>query len=233
MSTADAVRRRLGLGRLLPLGEAGDGAWLTEQAAEAELRLAAEGVATAVLGTVRLSLADPEAAGPPAVPPPPSALSPGPLRITAEFAATARQPLPDTAAVLRDALFTAARRKLDLLVSEVDLRATDLFDAPPAPGPDAEEGEVKHPAPVPGPAGAGPSSPAGPAALAASTARGVAYLTDTLGAPVHASANHVRVEVAVARGHRPLDAVRAVREAVSTALGDDRPVSVLVTAVGV
>ncbi|MGW6459382.1 hypothetical protein ACWF94_26220, partial [Streptomyces sp. NPDC055078] len=108
MTTADAVRTRLGLGRLLPLGEAGDGAWLTEQAADALLRSMAAGVPDTVLGRLRLALADPEAAGPPAVPPPPSALPPGPLRIEAEFAASVHRPLPAVAAVLRDALFTAA-----------------------------------------------------------------------------------------------------------------------------
>ncbi|MGW4007061.1 hypothetical protein ACWEGM_35730, partial [Streptomyces nigra] len=48
MTTADrlqrAVRRQTGLGRLLPLGGARDGAWIFEKAAEAVLRRAAEPV---------------------------------------------------------------------------------------------------------------------------------------------------------------------------------------------
>ncbi|MCT9140433.1 nucleopolyhedrovirus P10 family protein, partial [Streptomyces violarus] len=37
-----AVRLQMGLGRLLPLGDARDGAWIAEQAAEAVLRRAAQ-----------------------------------------------------------------------------------------------------------------------------------------------------------------------------------------------
>ncbi|MEV0505515.1 hypothetical protein AB0I84_49205, partial [Streptomyces spectabilis] len=59
---ASVVRRQLGLGRVLPLGGAGDGAWLTEAAATAVLRRAAERVTGARLTSVRLALADPDAA---------------------------------------------------------------------------------------------------------------------------------------------------------------------------
>ncbi|NEC74051.1 nucleopolyhedrovirus P10 family protein, partial [Streptomyces rochei] len=48
MTTADrwtqAVRERLGLGRLLPLGGPGDGAWIAERAVRGALLAAAGGV---------------------------------------------------------------------------------------------------------------------------------------------------------------------------------------------
>lgn len=217
MTTADAVRRRLGLGRLLPLGGAADGAWLSEQAAEAMLRRAANQVPEVVLGRLRLALADPDSAEPPAVPPPPSALPPGPLRIEADFAASARDPLPAASAALRAVLFTAAADLLGLEVAEVDLRVTELLDTAP-----------KTPAPAPPPE-VRPITPTDPAGTAASRAPGVAHLTATLGTAVHLAPDHVRVEVATASGHRALDVARSVREAVTTALADDRPVSVLIS----
>ncbi|MDX2827469.1 nucleopolyhedrovirus P10 family protein, partial [Streptomyces ipomoeae] len=74
--TADAwtkaVRRQLGLGRVLALGGPRDGAWITERAAEAVLRRAAADVRGARLGPLRISLAAPEHAYDayaPAVPP--------------------------------------------------------------------------------------------------------------------------------------------------------------------
>jgi hypothetical protein len=218
MTTADAVRRRLGLGRLLPLGAAADGAWLTEQAAEAVLRRAAGKVPRVALGRLRLALADPESAAPPSVPPPPSALPPGPLRIEADFGASMQEPLPTAASALRAVLFTAAAELLGLEVAEVDLRVTELLDSPP-----------KTPAPAP-PPGVRAATPTNPAGEAASRTPGVAHLTATLGTAVHLEADHVRVEVATASGHRPLDVARSVRESVTTALADDRPVTVLVTA---
>ncbi len=217
MTTADAVRRRLGLGRLLPLGEAADGAWLTEQAAAAVLRRAAAEVPGVALGRLRLSLADPDAATAPAVPAPPSALPPGPLRIEADFGAWAREPLPDAASALRAALFTAAEL-LDLVVTEVDLRVTELLDSP-----------TRTPAAPTPPLEVRAAAPEDPAGRAAASAPGVAHLTATLGTAVRLAPDHVRVEVATASGHRPLKVVRAVRAAVTEALADDRPVAVLVT----
>jgi hypothetical protein len=221
MTTADAVRRRLGLGRLLPLGGAADGAWMAERAAEAVLRRAAAEVPGVAPGRLRLALVDPGAAAVPAVPAPPSALPPGPLRLEADFAAVARDPLPATASALRTALFTAAAELLDLEVAEVDLRVTELLDAAP---------ETLAPAPPTEVRAAAPTDPAG---TAASRVAGVAHLTATLGTPVHLAPDHVRVEVATASGHHPLEVVRAVREAVTTALADGRPVAVLVSSVSV
>ncbi|MFD4879494.1 nucleopolyhedrovirus P10 family protein [Streptomyces sp. NPDC058420] len=130
--TADAwtraVRHQLRLGRLLPLGDRRDGAWVAERAAEAVLRGAAERVRGVRLGALRIALADPGDTQEPAVPPPPGALPPGPLRITADFAAVATEPLPEVASRLRTALATASAERLGLVVAEVDLQVTVLLD---------------------------------------------------------------------------------------------------------
>ncbi|MFF8531590.1 nucleopolyhedrovirus P10 family protein [Streptomyces sp. NPDC015532] len=139
------VRHQLGLGRLLPLGLALDGAWITEEAAESVLRRETVAVEGVRLGALRIALADPDRVGTPAVPPPPSALPPGPLRVTAEFRASAdptspgAEPLPAVAARLRLAVVSAATRLLGLDVTEVDLRVTGLLE-------DEDEAPVAHPA---------------------------------------------------------------------------------------
>ncbi len=135
------VRQQVGLGRLLPLGGPYDGAWIAERAASGVLRGAAErDVPEVRLDGVRIGLADPGAAAEPAVPAPPSALPPGPLRLTAEFAATAAWPLPETASRLRTALAVTATERIGLELTEVDLRVTELLDTePPTPRPGTPE----------------------------------------------------------------------------------------------
>ncbi|ULR49718.1 nucleopolyhedrovirus P10 family protein [Streptomyces deccanensis] len=135
-----AVRQQLGLGRVLPLGGPHDGAWITESAARTALRRAATPLRGLALGRLRISPVDSgEADGyghETAVPPPPSALPPGPLRVTADLAAMAgpaAEPLPTTAARLRKALFTAAADRLGLTVAEVDLRVTHLVETDTGP----------------------------------------------------------------------------------------------------
>ncbi|MER5216037.1 nucleopolyhedrovirus P10 family protein [Streptomyces sp. NPDC002838] len=231
-----AVRQQLRLGRLLPLGGARDGAWISEEAAGAMLRRAAEDMRGVRLGPVRIGLADPEDAHEPAVPPPPSALPPGSLRATAEFAATASEPLPTTAARVREVLAGAAE-ELGLALAEVDLRVTALVDST------AEEPE---PRPVRPPEPASAVSPGDTdearAADAALGVPGVSHLTGTLGRPVHIEERqdgttalprrHVRLELAVGADHRAVDVAREVRAKVEQALPDHPTVAVLVTAVG-
>lgn len=129
---SQVVREQIGLGRLLPLGGPEDGAWLTESAARDALRRAARAAPQARLGTVRIALADPEApvAHTSAVPPPPSALPHGPLRIEAALDVPAGQPIPQVAALLREVLWSGAAEGLGLAVDEIDLRVTALLDAP-------------------------------------------------------------------------------------------------------
>ncbi|WJV49601.1 nucleopolyhedrovirus P10 family protein [Streptomyces flavofungini] len=135
-----AVRRQLGLGRMLPLGGPGDGAWLAESAARSVLRDSAARVVGARVTRLRVSLAEPHAAplSPDAyvsaVPSPPSALAPGPLRISAEFQAATAEPLATAADRLRAALGSAAAERLGLVVTEVDLRITGLIEGDAAPG---------------------------------------------------------------------------------------------------
>ncbi|MEU0306182.1 MULTISPECIES: hypothetical protein [Streptomyces] len=245
-----AVRQRLGLGRLLPLGGAVDGAWIAETAAASVLRGAA--VEGAVLGTLRIGPAreatgvdtgaetgrSAGAGGPAgagvvaetglALPPaPPSGLPPGPLRIEAEFRAAGDRPLPDSAAALRAALVTAAAARLGLEIAEVDLRVTALLD-------DAAPDQVTDPADAPSPPAPAPvaktdTKAEGPAGEAAAAVPGVVSLTRVLGGAVHTAEDHIRVEVATAGDHRALDVARSVRTAVSAATADRLPVSVLVT----
>lgn len=214
-----AVRQRLGLGRLLPLGGPADGAWISERAAVAVLRRVTGSPGPGpVLGDVRIAVADPDAAPRPALPAPPSALPPGPLRIEATMSATAEQPLPAAAAALRSALLTAAAERLGLVVGEVDLRVTELLDAAPE-------------RPAPEPAAVRAVEPDGTAGTTAAGVPGVAALTRVLGSAVHTAPDHVRVELATTADHRALDVARAVRAAVADAVDGHPPVTVLVTAV--
>ncbi|MFG2584262.1 nucleopolyhedrovirus P10 family protein [Streptomyces malaysiensis] len=236
---AQTVREQLRLGRLLPLGEREDGSWITERAAAEVLGRAAAEVPDAHLGSLRIASADPDAVEAPAVPPPPSALPPGPLRIAAECGATLAEPLPVTADRLRDVLLDAATDRLGLLVEAVDIRVTEVLDELPA---------LRHHQPPPRPRPQSPPPAAGspdPDSAAAAVARaiasvpGVARLAPVLGSPraVRIEGAHIRVELAVAAGHRAVDVARAVRTAVARsapvlAPGDQPPtVAVLVTAV--
>ncbi|MEU7703540.1 hypothetical protein ACF064_13430 [Streptomyces sp. NPDC015492] len=202
MTTADgwtaAVRDRLSPGRLLPLGAVAERAWITERAVREVLDRAASGVPGAVPGRMRIGPAEEPGAEPDA------------LLITAPFGAVAGEALPELAERLRTALLTAAEDGLGLVVAGVDLRVTELLDAPPEP----DAGAAVAP---------GPTSPAtdDPAALAALGVAGVAAVTDTLGPPVRRRPGEVRVELAVTAGSRPLDVARAVRTAVAAAGPDD------------
>ncbi|MFF8605416.1 hypothetical protein ACF06X_05720 [Streptomyces sp. NPDC015346] len=223
-----AVRERLGLGRLLPLGEPGDGAWLAERAARTVLLRAATAVRGVVPGPLRVGLVKAGEEAP--LPVPPGGLPPGPLRVAAEFAATSERPLPVLAEEVREALFAAASAELGLGVAEVDLRVTGLVENPEegAP-PEGGAGSPDSPAPAPPPGRTSPAAPEDPAALAALAVEGVAALTDAVGAPVHRSEGALRVEVAVTAGHRPLDVARAVRTAVTATTSEPTAVTVLVS----
>ncbi|WP_340381649.1 nucleopolyhedrovirus P10 family protein [Streptomyces sp. SS7] len=235
-SATSAVRQRLGLGRLLPLGGPRDGAWIAQEAANGVLRAAVREVPGVRLGVLRLAPADPDDAVEPVVPPPPSGLPPGALRVTADFAASPAWPLPATAGRVREALATAAVRRLGLMVTEVDLRVTDLLD-----GDEAEPRPAAPPAAAPtGPPLTGEEALAAEAAL---SVPGVTGLTGTLGRAVRLESvaspgavalphRHARVEITVRADHRAVDVARQVRAAVGQALPDHPTVTVLVTGVG-
>ncbi|MER5553852.1 hypothetical protein ABT001_19640 [Streptomyces sp. NPDC002793] len=213
-----AVRQRIGLGRLLPLGGPADGCWIAERAAATVLREAAAG-SGAELGVLRIAPADEEYAPDPVVPGPPGALPPGPLRIEAGFSATARRPLTATADGVRAALLTAAAQRLGLVVDSVDLRVTALLEDEPQPAAEAPT-EVLGAVP-----------PEGVTATAAAGVPGVVSLTRVLGSAVQHAEGHVRVEIATAADHRALDVARAVRGAVAGAVEGRPAVAVLITAV--
>ncbi|MFE5482823.1 hypothetical protein [Streptomyces sp. NPDC056527] len=222
---AAAVRERLGPGRLLPLGEAAEGAWLTERAARAVLLRAAASVRGVVPGALRVGLV--EAGGGEPFPVPPGGLPPGTLGISAEFAAEygteESRPLPTLAAEVREALFSSAMGALGLAVVEVDLRVTDLAEgareAPDSPAATHPPGRI-------------PPAPEDPTARAVLAVAGVAALTGTLGSPLHRTPGLLRVELAVSAGHRALDVARAARTAATAAAPEATTVTVLVSAVG-
>ncbi|AZM45346.1 hypothetical protein DMB38_05455 [Streptomyces sp. WAC 06738] len=58
-SWEQAVREQVGLGRLLPLGDAADGTWIAERAAACVLRRAAAGLREARVTGLRVGPADP------------------------------------------------------------------------------------------------------------------------------------------------------------------------------
>ncbi|MFD3335075.1 hypothetical protein ACFWV1_20845 [Streptomyces sp. NPDC058700] len=214
MTTSDgwaaAVRDRLAPGRLLPLGTAADGAWITERAAREVMGRAASAVRGVVPGELRI--------GPDREADPESGSGEAGLRVSASFGAVAGQPLPGLTEALRAALLTAAEDGLGLVTAAVDLRVTELLDAAPP--------ETEPAAPPPGRA-----SPAtdDPVALAALGVPGVAAMTDAIGPAVRRGPDGVRVELAVTAGARPLDVARAVRTAVTAAVPEEAAVTVVVS----
>ncbi|MFS8204569.1 nucleopolyhedrovirus P10 family protein [Streptomyces sp. CWNU-52B] len=238
-----AVRQQLGLGRLLPLGSPGDGAWITEAAATSVLRRAVRRMPGVRLGSVRLALVDPDGAAEPAVPPPPSALPPGPLRVTAEFTATLtpRDPFPTTAARLRAALASAATDRLGLAVTEVDLRMTGLIEEDPGPAAvdDDEERAGGEADDRSGEPGLRTDDDGARVATAVRSVPGVTRLgavhvthpADASGTAAAVPRRHLRVEFEAGAAERTLDVAGAVRAAVTRELPDHPSVAVLVTAV--
>jgi hypothetical protein len=246
-----AVRHHLRLGRLLPLGERRDGAWIAERAAEAALRGVAQHVRGVRLGALRIALADPEDVHEPAVPPPPGALPPGPLRITADFAAVATEPLPATASRLREVLATAAAERLGLVVAEVDLQVTALLDhmddVDRVDDTDRAAADIDHAIDhVDDIDRVGDGDDGGESLIIATALAvpGVVRLTGTLGGlgrAVHIEQPagkgalprlHARVELAVRADHRALDVAREVRARVAEVLPGHPTVAVLITRIG-
>ncbi|MFE9247348.1 hypothetical protein [Streptomyces sp. NPDC007088] len=234
-----AVRDQVAFGGLLPLGDGTAGAWLAESAAVSALRHAGDLAPGVRLERITLipTRTDDSVTPQTTFPAPPTALPPGPLRLSASFAACVTHPLPETAATLRVVLLSTARDRLGLAVARADLRVTDLLDEDPRAGRtptstgqgrplEADESRV-------------PEGIARHAATAARSVDGVAGLGGAFGGhgrPVRlgearedGSPTHVRVEV-VATDLRPLpDTVRAVRSAVGSVLEPGTTVTVLVT----
>lgn len=235
-SLTQAVRRRLGVGRLLPLGTAGDGTWITEHAAAGVLRSSVAGTAGLRVEELRIAGGD-QAAEPSAVPAPPSALPHAPVRLQARCALRPEAVLAAAAAGLRGTLTAAASGRLGLLVEAVDVHVAGLLDtgadpAAPSPGPAAPAVAER-----PGPDASGPAADA---ARAAVSVPGVLGLAPVLGGALpavtgQAGGDHVQLELAVAENLRALDVARTVRAAVGKAVaartGGPVTVAVLVTAV--
>lgn len=221
------VRQQVALGRLLPLGQLPDGVWIAERAAVRSLREAAGTLAEVGTGRIRLELADPAAAFPePVVPAPPSALGPGPLRVSVECLAAARTPLPELAERLRQVLLRAAWERLGLEVTGVDILVTGLADVPAEP--DTPQSVDTHPGP-PTPAGDTEKDPVAQAVRAVPGVIRLASCLGPLGRPLRTVEDHRLVQVVVSGDRRTLDVARQVRETASQASGDAVTVAVLVT----
>ncbi|MGY1434855.1 hypothetical protein [Streptomyces reniochalinae] len=250
------VRQQLGLGRLLPLGRAEDGAWVAEEAAVGVLLRPVRG---GRLSGARIELADPARTSEPAVPPPPSALRPGPLALTADLAVTGSRPVQDAADAVRDALLSAAERDLGLLLETVDLRVTELLGSAAEDEADTA-GDSSRTA---GPRGdshgreGGAHDDAGHLARAVLAVDGVTRLAPVVGPALsrvaagpapHAvdvtetggdrgGGRHVLLQLALSPTRRALDTARAARDAARAALADDgggggqATVAVLITAI--
>jgi hypothetical protein len=235
-ASTQAVRHRLDLGRLLPLGGPGDGTWITEQAAVRVLELAAAEIPGVRLESLRIGSAPLEAVSEPAVHPPAGALPPGPLRIEAACTAPLGRPVPETTDRLRSALLNAATERLGLATMTADLRVTDLHDGPETGVKSRAAARAMRRAPDTAatrssPTATGTGSMWGPVRELANVAAGVpgvARLTAMLGSrPVKMEdhddppGRHIEVQLAVARGHHPLEVARAVRAAVADAATTD------------
>ncbi|MEU6176165.1 hypothetical protein ABZ832_30190 [Streptantibioticus parmotrematis] len=218
-----AVRERIGPGRLLPLGDAADTAWIAERAAVRVLRAALAGLPGAALADLRIDPAEwpaRDGASPPVPPVPPGGLPPGPLRIEAAFAATRSRPLPRTAAMVREALAASALRDVGLVVAAIDLRIDDLLEDG-----DEEVGAPEADAPRDADTPAAPrerekrekgekGGERDPLRAAVLAVPGVAAVASA----ARHSVGGTRLEVVVREGHRALDVARAVRDA-AAALG--------------
>ncbi|MFF9806388.1 hypothetical protein ACF1G5_14860 [Streptomyces coeruleorubidus] len=232
-----AVRHRLDLGRLLPLGGPYDGTWITERAAARVLELAAAEVPGVRLESLRIGSAPLEPVSEPTVRPPAGALPPGPLRIEAACTVPLGKPLPETTDQLRSALLNAAAERLGLATVTADLRVTDLQDVPETGVKSRTTARAMRPAPETAtarssPAMTGTGSMRGPVRELADVVTGVpgvARLTSALGSrPVKVEdhddppGRRIEVQLAVARGHHPLEVARAVRTAVTDAATTDK-----------
>lgn len=238
VKTEARMQAVLALGRLLPLGGPDDGTWITEQAAVRALRRTVADIPGVRVETLRIGSAPLAPVSEPAVRPPVSALPPGPLMIEASFTASMGQPLPQAAEQVRSTLLSVASERLGLATVAVDLRVTDLLEGPEPgvrsrtakraaiPPPEAAAAEGSPPT-----TGTGPMrGPTGKLAEVAAAVPGVARLTPVLGSrPVKVEqqdlppGRRIEVQLAVARGHHPLEVARAVRAAVSDAATSDSP----------
>ncbi|WP_055720939.1 hypothetical protein, partial [Streptomyces niveiscabiei] len=148
---------------------------------------------------------------------PPTALPPGPLKMTAEFSARPTEPLPNSAARLRAALAAASAQRLGLVVTEIDLRVTGLV---------LPEDPPDEPEPLRPWQGTVPDALAGVPGVLGGTVR----LEERAGTNA-LPRTHARVEIAVRADLRTLDVAREARAAAQRLPGGPS-VAVLVTAVG-
>ncbi|MET8943357.1 Asp23/Gls24 family envelope stress response protein [Streptomyces sp. NPDC004542] len=112
----DLVRLELRPGRPLPLGDPGEDLWITETVAARALRAAAETVDGVRAGSCRIAITD--------------GTDGATVDVRLDIHAPAAAGLPDLADRVRHRVREAAGRQLGMTVAAVDIRVTDLVDAP-------------------------------------------------------------------------------------------------------
>ncbi|MGW8986095.1 hypothetical protein ACWGQ9_26000 [Streptomyces parvus] len=247
------VRERLGLGRLLPLGDPADGVWIAETAAASVLRGAAARPG-AVLGELRIGLAVEAVPGEDAVAVgavtgagagggPGGPQAPADRGGAVDRGSAVAPPAPPSAlptGPLRiEAEFsavpdrplpdTAAALRAALLTAAAARLGLEITEVDLTVTALLEDGASDQVTASPAAPTARAAEPQDPVATAAAGTPGVVSLTRVLGSPVHTARDHVRVEVATAGDHRALDVARSVRTAVAAVTEERLPVSVLVT----
>ncbi|MFT2014318.1 hypothetical protein ACMA1D_00490 [Streptomyces sp. 796.1] len=151
------VRTELRPGRLLPLGEVAEDAWIAEVAAARAFRAAAETLPGVFAGSCRVMPADPTAARRALLPGAPRHR--GPVRVTLELTAALDWTVPELAALVRQLVADAARDAVGMDVVEIDVSVVDVI------GDDLGDARADEPPHPPGPGGGGrpgPGDPAGP-----------------------------------------------------------------------
>ncbi|XUM02643.1 Asp23/Gls24 family envelope stress response protein [Streptomyces venezuelae ATCC 10712] len=118
----DVVRLELRPGRDLPLGEVEEDTWIYESVAARALRAAAEEVPGVRAGSCRIT-------------PPGSRTDPGrgPVAVRVTVTVAYGLDLMTASEAVRDRVAQAARERLGLAVSAVDVTVTDLHEPPDQP----------------------------------------------------------------------------------------------------
>ncbi|MBB5937354.1 Asp23/Gls24 family envelope stress response protein [Streptomyces zagrosensis] len=121
----DLVRTELRPGRMLPLGEPADDAWIAEVAAAKVFRETAESLPGVFAGSCKVMPIDPAAAR--------RSLLPGgqdhrgPMRVSLELTATLDWTVPELAALVRQLVADAAREAVGMDVAEIDVSVVDVI----------------------------------------------------------------------------------------------------------
>ncbi|MFE6774485.1 hypothetical protein [Streptomyces sp. NPDC057702] len=119
------VRAELRPGRMLPLGEPVDDAWIAEVAAAKVFRETAESLPGVFAGSCKVMPIDPAAARRALLPGAPRHR--GPMRVSLELTAALEWTVPDLAARVRQLVADAARDVVGMDIAEIDVSVVDVL----------------------------------------------------------------------------------------------------------